>query len=33
MRPKCGQKSGFWDNFLKLKENYAKNMKKILAAV
>ena len=32
MRPKCGQKSGFWDNFLKLKEN-AKNMKKILGAV
>ena len=32
MRPKCGHKSGLWDNFL-LKENYAENMKKIMGAV
>ena len=33
MRPKCGHKSGLWDNFFKLKETYAENMKKIVGAV
>ena len=33
MRPKCGHKSGLWDNLLLLKENYAENMKKIVGAV
>ena len=28
MGPKGGHKSGLWDNFFELKENYAENMKK-----
>ena len=33
MPPKCGHKSGLWDIFFLLKENYAENMKKIVGAV
>ena len=33
MRPKCGGKSGLWDIFFRLKENYAENIKKIGGAV
>ena len=33
MRPKCGYKSGLWDDFFYLKENYAENMNKIVGAV
>ena len=33
MCPKCGHKSGLWDKFFLLKENYAENMKKIVGAV
>ena len=34
MRPKCGGKSGLWDIFFYIKENYyAENMKKIVGAV
>ena len=30
MRPKCGHKSGLWDIFFELKENYAENIKNIV---
>jgi hypothetical protein len=33
MCPKCGHKSGLWDNFFSLEENYAEKLKKIVGAV
>ena len=33
MRPTSGHKSGLWDIFFSLKENYAENMKKIMEAI
>ena len=33
MCPKCGGKSGLWDNFFRLEENYAENMRKIVGAL
>ena len=33
MWPKCGHKSGLWDNFLFQKESYAENLEKIMGAV